>query len=158
MAERLDVDGWYFDGTNLGSHGSGGYKTGCCCPRCAEAFEEASGYKIPMTVDFTLPSWAAFLSWRQSVIAEFMRDVTAAVRAVRPHAILDFNHYGGAYNRWDLAHPTGLALPGDVGGANAAHFFTEMTSKDGAAMAAKYARAHRSRGGGVWMGIRSHTG
>eukprot|EP01050_Picozoa_sp_SAG11_P019093 SAG11_NODE_2988_length_2787_cov_8.062500_1_plen_281_part_00 len=112
--ERLDLNGWYFDGTNLGSHGSGGYRTGCCCAYCARAFTEATGHKIPAVVDFSLPQWPAFLAWRRALVSDFMREIAQAVRAVKPDAVLDYNHYGGAYNRWDLGHSTGLGLPGDA--------------------------------------------
>ena len=145
--DNLDLDGFYFDDMNWGSHDDGPYYIGCCCKYCEKMFKEETGLKIPTKVDFDSMDFRQFLGWRADKMRQFMAHVTRSVRQMYPDAILDFNYYGGVYGNWSLAHPVNPLHLEEVGG----HFFSEATLYDGTSLAAKLCRA-LGPNGAVWMG------
>ena len=141
--ENLDLDGFYFDGTNWGSHGSPGeppYFVACCCEYCRKLFAQDTGLEIPTRVDPESIPFRQFLGWRCDTLRQFMAHLTRKVRTAYPAAILDFNHYPGVYNIWALGHPVNPLRVAESGG----YFFMERTIYDGTSLCAKYGRAHGS--------------
>jgi len=138
--ENLDLDGFYFDGTNWGSHGGGQNHVSCCCEYCRKLFAEETGLDIPTRVDFESMPFRQFLAWRCDTMRQFMDHLTRKVREAHPAAILDFNHYPGVYNNWQMGHPLDPLHVEKSGG----YFFMERTIYDGTSLCAKYGRAHGS--------------
>lgn len=136
--EHLDVDGFYFDGTNWGSHKSWPYFMGCCCTFCDERFKRDTGLEIPVRVDFDSEEFRRFLAWRNDTLREFMAHVTRKVRETYPAAVLSFNHYPGVHNCWSVGHPMNPLGMEKAGGG----FFVEMGPHDVVGLTAKYVRAH----------------
>ena len=150
MIDQLNVDGFFFDGTNFGSHadpGQTGYHIGCRCTHCRRVYADQTGRDVPDQVDIHDKEFRRYLAWRRENVRDFMVHVTHGVHAVHPDAILDFNHYAGVYNNWTLGHPANPLLPAGSG----AYFFVERTVYDGSSLAAKYVRAHGTPAA-VWIG------
>lgn len=146
--DHLDLDGFYFDGTNWGSHSAvNPYFPSCCCPHCARLFKDQTGLEVPTRVDFDSLDFRRFLVWRTHRLRDFMVHVTRKVRQAHADAILDFNHYAGVYNNWGIGHPANPLGLEKAGG----HLMVERTIYDGTGLAAKYVRAHGA-GGSVWLG------
>ena len=145
--DHLDLDGFFFDGTNWGCHGHSPYYPGCCCDTCTRLFRAETGLTIPTAVDFASHDFRQFLLWQRGKLRAFLSHVTRTVRAAHPDAILDFNHYAGVYNHWAMGHPANPLGLEACGG----HFFVEATIYDGAAFTAKYVKAHGGASG-VWFG------
>lgn len=151
---HLDLDGFYFDGTNWGSHGATGeppYFVSCRCEYCRTLFAQDTGLDIPTRVDFESMPFRQFLAWRCGKMRQFMDHLTRKVREAHPEAILDFNHYAGVYNNWGMGHPLDPLHLEKSGG----HFFMERTIYDGTSLCAKYGRAHGSPCG-IWFGPTQH--
>ncbi len=139
--ENLDLDGFYFDGTNWGSHGAQGeppYFVSCRCDYCRKLFTEDTGLAIPTWVDFESIPFRQFLAWRCEKLRQFMAHLTRKIREAYPEAILDFNHYAGVYNNWGMGHPVNPLHLEKSGG----YFFMERTIYDGTSLCSKYGRAH----------------
>ena len=145
--EYLDLDGFYFDDMNWGSHDDTPYYFGCCCKYCEKLFKEETGLKIPRKVDFDSMDFRQFLDWRADKMRQFMVHVTQGVRQTHPDTILDFNYYAGFYGRWGNGHPMNPLHLGEVGG----YFFIEQCMFDSPSMSAKVGRAHGSPCA-VWAG------
>lgn len=147
FVEHLDLDGFYFDGTNWGSHCPPPYYPGCCCKHCERLFREDTSLEIPTVVDFDSRDFRRFLLWQRDKLRAFMTHVTRQVHTTHPDAILDFNHYAGVYNNWVMGHPANPLGVDREGG----YFFVEKTLYDGTSFTAKYVKAHGGTGG-VWFG------
>ena len=128
--DNVDVDGFYFDDTNWGSH-QGEYPqiegyhlhhfVSCCCPYCEKLFREETGLEIPRKVDFDSLDFRHFVNWRYSTFRGFVHHVFRRVKERHPDAILDLNCYMTQATDWGLGHPLGSLHLEDLGG----HFFAE---------------------------------
>ena len=136
--EHLDVDGFYFDGTNWGSHHSYPYYTGCRCDFCAERFKKELGLDIPVRADFDSDTWRRFLLWRFDTLRDFMAHITTRIHETYPDAILEFGILPFAHNSWGVGHP-----PNPLGlEAAGGRFFMEMSPHEIPGLLAKYGRAN----------------
>lgn len=147
FVEHLDVDGFYFDDMNWGSHGPHVYFPSCRCIYCQALYDREAGATIPEKIDFSSIDFRRFLIWRYDKMRQFMNHVVRRVRETYPHAILDFNYYGGVYGNWNMGHPINPLNLRESGG----YFFIENTIYDSASLSAKLGRAHGSPCG-VWIG------
>ncbi|MBM3801135.1 MAG: hypothetical protein FJW26_02360 [Acidimicrobiia bacterium] len=139
--DNLDLDGFYFDDMNWGSHEDWPFTPSCCCEYCEKLFKEETGFRIPAKVDFGSLDFKHFVNWRYEKTKGIMAYLTQQVKAKYPDAVLDFNYYGRHKADWSLGHPINPLGLEKVG----AYFFAETNPvEDGSSFTAKVARAHGS--------------
>ncbi len=119
--DHLDLDGFYFDDTNYGSHDSPPWTPSCCCSYCQEQFHLDTGFDLPRRVDFDSMTFRRFLNWRYEKMVDFMHHLFAKIRARYPDAILDLNSYMRPATDWTFGHPLASLRLEEVGG----YFFVE---------------------------------
>ena len=130
--DNLDLDGFYFDDTNWGSHGDLVTTTGqplgnqsnypsCCCKYCEKLFLEETGLQMPRKVNLDSLDFRHFMNWRYKKWRKFIRHIFRTVKEKHPDAILDVNTYYWPSVNWTNGHPLGSLGLEEMGG----HFFTE---------------------------------
>ncbi len=147
FVEHLDVDGFYFDDTNWGSHEIWPFWPSCCCPHCEALFRRETGLEIPRKVDFESVEFRKFLAWRCDKMRHFMIHLTRQVRARRHDVIMDFNYHPTVGGNWSVGHPINPLHLEEAGG----YFFIERTFYCGSSLTSKVARAQGSPGA-MWIG------
>ena len=118
---NLDLDGFYFDDTNYGSHEERPFYPSCCCEYCEKLFREETGLEIPRKVDFDSLDFRHFVNWRYEKMKDFMHHLFRRIRAKYPDVILDMNSYIRPTADWSDGHPLNSFHLEDVGG----YFFVE---------------------------------
>ena len=119
--DHLDVDGFYFDDTNWGTHEGYPFTPGCHCTYCEELFRADTGLDIPRKVDFDSMIFKQFVVWRYEKMIEFMHHLYGEMRRRYPEVILDMNTYYWPSGDWALGHPLASFRLEEVG----AYFFVE---------------------------------
>ena len=119
--DNLDLDGFYFDDTNYGTHEDRPWSPSCCCSYCEELFRTETGLEIPRKVDFDSMTFRRFVNWRYEKMIDFMHHLFAAVHEKYPDAIMDLNSYVRPQTDWSDGHPISSYRLEEVGG----HFFVE---------------------------------
>ena len=119
--DNLDLDGFYFDDTNYGSHEARPFYPSCCCEYCEKLFREETGLAIPRKVDFDSLDFRHFVNWRYEKMKDFMHHLFRRIRAKYPDVILDMNSYIRPTADWSDGHPLNSFHLEDVGG----YFFVE---------------------------------
>ena len=119
--DNLDLDGFYFDDTNYGTHEDRPWTPACCCPWCEELFRSETSFDIPRKVDFDSMVFRRFVNWRYEKMIDFMHNLFSRIREKYPDAILDLNSYIRPQTDWSDGHPLGSLRLEEVGG----HFFVE---------------------------------
>lgn len=119
--DNLDLDGFYFDDTNYGSHEERPFYPSCCCEHCEKLFREETGLEIPRKVDFDSLDFRHFVNWRYEKMKDFMHHLFRRIRAKYPDAVLDMNSYIRPTADWSDGHPLNSFHLEDVGG----YFFVE---------------------------------
>ena len=119
--DNLDIDGFYFDDTNWGTHADRPWVPSCCCKYCADLFLEERGLQIPHKVDFDSIDFKHFVNWRYEKLKESLQHIFHQVKEKYPDAILDLNSYMRPSTDWSDGHPLGsLELEKEDG-----YFFVE---------------------------------
>ena len=121
FVSHQDVDGFYFDDTNWGTHETYPFTPGCHCSYCEELFRADTGLAIPRKVDFDSMTFKRFVSWRYEKMIDFMHHLYGAMRQRYPDLILDMNTYFWPSGDWALGHPLGSFRLEEVG----SYFFVE---------------------------------
>ena len=119
--DNMDIDGFYFDDANWGSHGEPPHTPSCCCQYCEELFRAQTGFDVPRKVDFDAPGFRQFVNWRYEKLTEFLHHLFGSVRGQYPDAVLDLNTYYWPSSGWSRGHPLDSFRLEEVGG----HFFVE---------------------------------
>ncbi len=119
--DHLDLDGFYFDDTNYGTHEDRPWTPSCCCSWCEDLFGRETGLEIPRKVDFDSMVFRRFVNWRYEKMIHFMHNLFARIREKYPDAVLDLNSYIRPQTDWSDGHPLGSLRLEEVGG----HFFVE---------------------------------
>ena len=119
--DNLDIDGFYFDDTNYGSHEARPFSPSCCCGYCEKLFREETGLELPRKVDFDSLDFRHFVNWRYEKMKDFMHHLFRRIRAKYPDVILDMNSYIRPTADWTDGHPLNSFHLEDVGG----YFFVE---------------------------------
>ena len=119
--DNLDLDGFYFDDTNYGSHEERPFYPSCCCKYCEELFRKETGLKLPRKVDFDSLDFRHFINWRYEKMKDFMHHLFRRIRSKYPEVILDMNSYIRPTADWTDGHPLNSFHLEDVGG----YFFVE---------------------------------
>lgn len=119
--DNLDIDGFYFDDSNWGSHEDYPYYPSCCCEYCEKLFLDETGLTIPRKVDFDSIDFKRFVNWRYDKLKDALHHIFGKVKDRHPDAILDLNTYYWPANDWRQGHPLNSLHLEDVGG----HFFVE---------------------------------
>ena len=114
--DNLDLDGFYFDDTNYGTHENRPWTPSCCCSYCDELFREETGLEIPRQVDFDSMTFRRFVNWRYDKMIDFMHHLFAKVHEKHPDAILDLNSYVRPQTDWSDGHPLASYRLEEVGG------------------------------------------
>ena len=91
LGDHLDLDGFYFDDMNWGSHEERPYYTGCYCRYCEEIFRRDTGLAVPVKVDLTSLDFRRWVNWRYDKLRDFLSHITRKVKAKYPDAVIDFN-------------------------------------------------------------------
>ncbi|MDH7569509.1 MAG: beta-galactosidase trimerization domain-containing protein [Armatimonadota bacterium] len=86
------IDGVFLDGPVI--------FPGCCyCDYCRAKYRAATGRDLPPREDWTDSNWKAFIEFRETSMAEYLRDARAALREVNPDGVIFLNagswHGGG---------------------------------------------------------------
>jgi hypothetical protein len=119
--DNLDLDGFYFDDTNYGTHEDRPWTPSCHCSYCEELFRSELGEEIPRKVDFDSMTFRRFINWRYEKMIDFMHHLFGAIHVKHPDAVLDLNSYIRPQTDWSDGHPIGSLRLEEVGG----HFFVE---------------------------------
>lgn len=75
----------------------------CYCPHCIERFWKEHQMEPPRLVDWDDPAWRTFQKARQRWLVEFGKEMTAAVKKIRP--ITTQYQFASIYSRWTYALP-----------------------------------------------------
>ncbi len=140
--DHLDLDGFFFDDMNWGSHEGQPLYTGCVCDYCREIYNSETGREIPLKVNFDSVDFRRFVVWRYDKVREFLAHVVSNVRKRHPLTIMDFNYYA-EQAKWGMAAPINPLGLEKVGG----YFFIESgwgTIEHRGGFSAKVAQAHGS--------------
>ena len=121
IMDHLDLDGFYFDDTNWGSHEGRPFYPSCICRYCEELFRKDSGRRIPRKVNFDDPDFRHFINWRYDKLLDFNRHVFKRVKEKHPDVILDFHYYARPTTDWVDGHQLNPLTFGDDG----EHYFIE---------------------------------
>ena len=119
--DNLDLDGFYFDDTNYGTHEDRPWTPSCRCSYCEEQFRSETGLEIPRKVDFDSMTFRRFINWRYEKMIDFMHHLYSSVHVKYPDAIMDLNSYVRPQTDWSDGHPISSYRLEEVGG----HFFVE---------------------------------
>ena len=119
--DNLDLDGFYFDDTNYGTHEDRPWTPSCHCSYCEEQFRSETGLEIPRKVDFDSMTFRRFINWRYEKMIDFMHHLYSSVHVKYPDAIMDLNSYVRPQTDWSDGHPISSYRLEEVGG----HFFVE---------------------------------
>jgi hypothetical protein len=132
--DNLDLDGFYFDDTNIGSHSDIHHPwdpdgprrpreyPGCHCVYCEKLFKEDTGLAIPRKVDFDSPDFRHFIVWRYKRWNESIKHIFRRIREKHADAILDLYYYGRPTTSWVRGHPLNPIGLEEIG----CYCFTEM--------------------------------
>ena len=121
IMDHLDLDGFYFDDTNWGSHEGRPFYPSCICRFCEELFRKDTGLQIPRKVDFDNPDFRHFINWRYDKLLDFNRHVFRRVKEKYPDIILDYHYYARPTTDWVDGHQLNPLTFGDDG----EHYFVE---------------------------------
>lgn len=91
LLARYDFDALWLDMTF--------WNAVCICPSCEARYRDERGVDIPQDIDWRSPEWAAFQSTRERWLEEFIAELYAAAREVRPAIALTHN-FGAATHGW----------------------------------------------------------
>lgn len=84
---RYPIDGIFLDGPIFIS-------SGCFCAACRQKFLASGGSALPATEDWEDAAWKRFIEFRYDSITDYLRDSRAALKEVRPEAIIYMNGQG----------------------------------------------------------------
>ena len=126
--DNLDLDGFYFDDTNIGSHSDHPPNPpreypGCHCQYCEKLFREDTGLAIPRNVDFDSLNFRRYLGWRYEKLRESIRYIFRGIKDKHPDAVLEFYFYTRPSTDWVRGHPLN---PFNLGLDGLGYSFTEM--------------------------------
>ncbi len=121
IMDHLDIDGFYFDDTNWGSHEGRPFYPSCICKYCEELFRKNTGLQIPRKVDFDNPDFRQFINWRYDKLFEFNRHVFKRVKEKYPDVLLDYHYYARPTTDWVDGHHLNPVNFGEDG----EHYFIE---------------------------------
>ena len=114
--DNLDLDGFYFDDTNYGTHEDRPWTPACCCSWCEELFRRETSLDIPRKVDFDSMVFRRFvqLALREDdrLHAQPLRQDQGKVPGRNPRPQLLHTTSDGLVRR----PSPGLAAPGRGGG------------------------------------------
>lgn len=123
--DNMDLDGFYFDDTNIGSHSDKDLdipeQPGCHCEYCEGLFREATGIRIPRKADFDSLDFRRYLVWRYKAWEDSIKHIFGGIKEKHPDAILELNYYTRPSTSWVRGHPLNSLGLEEVGG----HYFTE---------------------------------
>ncbi len=119
--DNLDLDGFYFDDTNWGSHAGRPFFPSCCCRYCQALFKTETGLQLPRKVDFENPDFRQFLKWRYQKFLDFVVHLSARMREKHPDVILDHHYYARPTTEWVDGHQLNPLPIGEIGD----HYFIE---------------------------------
>ena len=144
--DHLDLDGFYFDDTNWGSHEGLPFYPSCCCRYCERLFAQETGLAIPRRVDFDSSEFRHFINWRYRTWLDVLRHVYRAVLDAHPGVIMDLQYYARPTTTWADGHPLAPVGVNALGG----HYFieTHRTMRE-SGFTAKVGRA-MGRPFGIW--------
>ena len=119
--EKLDIDGFYFDDANYGSHqGGSAWYPSCICQYCERLFRDETGLEIPRVVDFDSQVFKRYVNWRYGNFQEFVRHLFGKIRERYPDVVLDLHTYYKLSSIWAEGHPLASLRVRDYN----AHLFT----------------------------------
>jgi len=96
IVRNYDIDGIFFDGTNIRI---------CYCNDCRKGFKEDTGYNIPLSKDD--PHWLDHVRWLNKESVELRQKIMDAVHAEKPEVLVSFN--------WSYTPRQPEIVPEDVG-------------------------------------------
>ena len=79
-----DIDGVFLDGPVV-------FPDCCWCAACRAGFRQLYGGDLPCDEDWSNPRWKQFVEFRQSSMEGYLRDARAALKAIKPEAVLYLN-------------------------------------------------------------------
>jgi len=105
VLEELGFDGIWFDGCYLFGTGGGRQRWTCCCERCAKAFRDATGLRIPQRIDWADPIFHSFVEWRYGFFEDYWASLASYVRQRSPEGLIVFNYFNRHYRGADSGSP-----------------------------------------------------
>ena len=113
---QLQVDGIFLDGPVV-------RQGACYCPHCQAQFQEAYGSPLPTQEDVHDPLWHHFVDFRYDTIANLLRDAYAALKEIRPAALLYMNSQSFASGQASARDNRRLVPHQDILGAEGGFIF-----------------------------------
>ncbi|MFA5814301.1 MAG: alpha-L-fucosidase [Bacteroidales bacterium] len=96
IVRNYDIDGIFFDGTNIGM---------CYCNDCRKGFQNDTGFDIPLSKDS--PQWLDHVKWLNKESSELRQKIMDAVHDEKPEVLVSFN--------WSYTPRQPEIVPDDVG-------------------------------------------
>ena len=117
-----DIDGIFLDGPIF-------VPGACYCKNCQEAFKQAYGLELPRKEDWKDPAWRKFIEFRYNSIAAYLRDARAALKEVKPEAVIYMN-CTGLWPAWPAARDNRRLMPyQDILGAEGGFLYYDLRSE-----------------------------
>lgn len=89
--QKFDLDGVFFDGAWFG--GATRPTPACVCVHCQKKFKSETGYSLPKVVDFKSPAFRAWVHWRFTMLAAYLKKLVDSIHAQYPDKVITINHY-----------------------------------------------------------------
>lgn len=95
-AMKTGIDGVFLDGPVV--------FPGCCyCDACKEKFRARTGHDLPEREDWNDPIWKEFIGFRETSMADFLRDAQKALMEVNPEGVIFLNAGSWHGGSWRVA-------------------------------------------------------
>jgi hypothetical protein len=85
----------------------------CVCDSCRSRFLKESGREIPVTVDWSDPSWVHFQRSRERWLSEFAHELTGAAKSVNPDVAVA-HQFSPVLLGWMYGQSYSMSLANDV--------------------------------------------
>lgn len=91
ITTNYEIDGWLLDMLEYVSGKE--EQITCYCPYCQRKYRARYGTEMPKGVPMYTSEWRTFVDFRFACIEELMRDITRAVKKVRPELVFTHNAF-----------------------------------------------------------------
>ena len=82
ISSKYKIDGFYFDEVS--------FQSWCNCSFCKKRFFKETGLKIPIKTNFKNSKFLKWMSWREKIINEFMKDFYVSLKKINQKYIVFF--------------------------------------------------------------------
>ncbi|MFA5203107.1 MAG: beta-galactosidase trimerization domain-containing protein [Lentisphaeria bacterium] len=142
---NFGLDGLFFDGANFGA--ALRPSPPCVCTHCRKKFAAETGLPLPTSVDFGSRTFRAWVHWRFTMYAAYLKKMVDTLHAHYPDKTIVINHY----HRYS-PHAWHTACPLDTYDCSIVTASEAMMHMDHTSMSAKIAVAY-GRKADIWTPV-----